>query len=433
MKNNPFLITTLVAVNSLRSGLAKLLAVRWLGQIIDGVFQSALASFVLFSPERQANPLAAALAFSVVLLPYSIVGPYVGTLLDRFSRQRIIQYSNYFRAANLVIIALLISNSTTGWLLTLFVLIAFGINRLILAGLSAGLPLVVLKEKLVVANAFAVTGGTIGVVLGGGIGIGVKKFLDHHLSSDKSDALVIVVGCLGYLISGLLVRRLRRYEIGPRELESSRIEAGWREMLEGFSILRSQRDSFRGIIATAIQRGGLTALTMMVLLLERNTYNNPANPDAGLSGFAAMLTIAGFGIATGAFVSPYLVRIFGRHQWIRFAMVIGTPSLLLYIWIPNTYTLAFSAFILALCGQAVKVTNDALVQSKVQDEFRGRVFSFYDMAVNAAIVAGAFVAALVLPKSGESMALPLMIIASYGLTSIVLLKNLNFRSLSTTS
>ena len=206
----------------MKSGLSKVLAVRWLGQVTDGIFQSALASFVLFSPERQANPIAAALAFSVVLLPYSVVGPYVGTLLDRFSRQRIVQISNYARASNLVIIAFLIKQSSTGALLTLFVLVAFGINRLILAGLSAGLPLVVLKEKLVVANALAVTGGTIGVVLGGGIGIGAKKIFDAHLSSDRADALIILIAVLGYVISGVLARRLRRFEIGPRELESSR-------------------------------------------------------------------------------------------------------------------------------------------------------------------------------------------------------------------
>jgi MFS family permease len=419
--------------NRLKSGLAKLLAVRWLGQIVDGVFQSALASFVLFSPERQANPVAAALAFSVVLLPYSVVGPYVGTLLDRFSRQRIVQFSNYARGANLIIIALLIKQSSTGLILTFFVLIAFGINRLILAGLSAGLPLVVLKEKLVVANALAVTGGTIGVVIGGGIGIGLKKILDHRLSGDRADALVILIGCLGYVISGLLARRLRRFEIGPRELESTKIEAGWREMIEGFSILRSQIDSLRGILATAIQRGGLTALTMMVLLLERNTYHDPTNPDAGLSGFAAMLTIAGLGIAIGAFISPYIVRILGRYLWIRLAMVVGTPSLLLYIAIPNQFTIGIAAFLLAMCGQAVKVTNDALVQSKIHDEFRGRVFSFYDMAVNAAIVTGASVAALVLPKSGESRTLPIIIVSAFALTSLLLLRNANFRSLSTTS
>ena len=74
--------------------LSKLFAVRWLGQTVDGIFQSALASFVLFSPERQADALGAALAFSVVLLPYSIVGPFVGTILDRISRQRAVFFAN---------------------------------------------------------------------------------------------------------------------------------------------------------------------------------------------------------------------------------------------------------------------------------------------------------------------------------------------------
>ena len=67
---------------------------RWLGQISDGIFQSGLASFVLFSPERQPNAVAAAIAFSVVLLPYSVIGPYVGIFLDRISRSFIVAIAN---------------------------------------------------------------------------------------------------------------------------------------------------------------------------------------------------------------------------------------------------------------------------------------------------------------------------------------------------
>jgi MFS family permease len=165
---------------------------------------------------------------------------------------------------------------------------------------------------------------------------------------------------------------------------------------------------------------------MMVLLLERNTYHASTNPDAGLSGFALMLSIAGGGIALGALITPFIVQIFGRHLWIRIAMVVGAPSLLLYIAFPNVYTIGFAAFLLAVCGQAVKVTNDALVQTKIHDEFRGRVFAFYDMAVNAAIVIGAGVAAIVLPISGESLLLPLLIFAAYLFTSIFLLRNASF-------
>ena len=44
--------------------LFRLLRIRWSGQITDGIFQSALASFILFSPERQASAVNAAVAFA---------------------------------------------------------------------------------------------------------------------------------------------------------------------------------------------------------------------------------------------------------------------------------------------------------------------------------------------------------------------------------
>jgi hypothetical protein len=185
------------------SRLNRILAIRWSGQLTDGLFQSALASFVLFSPERAPNAISAALAFAVVLLPYSLIGPYVGIFLDRFSRQRIIRNCNYLRAANLLIIAWLVNSGSTGIILTLFVLFAFGVNRLILSGLSAGLPLLVKREELIAANALAVTGGTIWVVIGGGIGIGIKNLLSQNSDADFADAVVILIASLGFLTQPL--------------------------------------------------------------------------------------------------------------------------------------------------------------------------------------------------------------------------------------
>ena len=37
----------------------RLITVRWSAQLTDGLYQSALASYVLFSPERQASATAA--------------------------------------------------------------------------------------------------------------------------------------------------------------------------------------------------------------------------------------------------------------------------------------------------------------------------------------------------------------------------------------
>ena len=408
------------------SKLPKILTIRWLGQIGDGIFQSALASFVLFSPERQPNAVGAATAFAVVLLPYSFVGPYAGVFLDRFSRQRIVQFSNFIRATDLALIAILIKSGATGVGLTLLVLVAFGINRLILSGLSAGLPLIVEREELISANALAVTGGSIGVVIGGGIGIGIKKLFDAHGKSDLSDAKVILIAMLLYIASALFTRRLARRDIGPAEHEITPEVRGWRELQEGLRILKNHPDALRGIFATAIQRGGLTALTLMGLLLERNSFNPPNNPDAGLAGFAKALTVAGVGFGVGSFITPFFVNYFGRHRWIRIMMVGPIPFLVLFAFVQQVWLLLTTAFFIATCGQAVKVTNDALVQSQIADEYRGRVFAFYDVAVNGIIVLGAIVAAVLLPTSGKSAVLPLLTVAVFVATSLLLLRGSKF-------
>ena len=314
---------------------SRLLAIRWSGQITDGVFQSALASFILFSPNRQANALSAALGFAVVLLPYSIVGPFVGTLLDRISRQRALLFSNLLRSLNLLVVALIIFSGTTGATLTVAVLIAFGINRLILAALSAGLPLLIDAKSLITANAIAVTGGSLLVVLGGGIGVGVRAFFDSRALANHADALLVLIASGGYLISAILTGRLKKYEIGPlkHEIEASSFSQGLRDMREGFQFLANNSDAARGILATAVHRGGLTALTLTALLLERNTFHDPSKPEDGLAGFGIALTIAGVGLFCGAFLAPFGVSKVGRHLWMKYAMFASAVApLILAMW-----------------------------------------------------------------------------------------------------
>jgi MFS family permease len=427
-KNNPTLEITLLAMKLMAKfgSLPKLLQVRWTGQLTDGMFQSALASFILFSPERQPDAVKAALAFAVVLLPYSIVGPYVGIFLDRFSRKRVVQLANLFRAFDLLVIAYLIYKGSTGIILTLFVLISFGANRLILAGLSAGLPLLVNKKELVSANALAVTGGTIAVVIGGGLGIALKSILDVSNTADFVDGILILISAGGYLLAALFAMRFSKAEIGPQPHEVPQEIRGFGEVLQGFNILKKHGDALRGIFATGVQRGGITALTLMALLLERNTFNDPSDPDAGLRGFAYALAIAGIGIGLGALAGPYGVAKFGRHKWMRISMIAPIGFLIVFGLFPNEFMMIATAFFVGGFGQSFKITSDALVQSKIADEFRGRIFAFYDVAVNGAIVSGAMIAALTLPPGGASLVLPWLIAISYTITALVLLRKSKF-------
>ena len=408
--------------------LFRLLRVRWSGQFTDGLFQSALASFVLFSPERQASATNAAVAFAVVLLPYSVVGPFVGTLLDRFSRQRAILFSNLIRSATLLVVAHFIYYEYPGPLITAVVLIAFGVNRLILAGLSAGIPLMTTPQNLISANAIAVTGGSVWVVLGGGLGLGLRKVIDAVFTADHSDAFIIVAASLGYLITAFLAARLTRSEIGPRphEIVKGSFTQGLREMQEGFQFLKKHGDAARGIVAVAIHRGGLTALTLTALLLERNTFNDPADSDAGLAGLSFTLTIAAIGFVLGALIAPRGVSVMGRHRWMRLSVIAASMSALTLVIERTPFLLALTAFLTALCGQSVKVTNDALVQSKIDDYFRGRVFAVYDVVVNGAIVTFSLFAAKILPLSGDSWLLPLLVSISWAFVALIILRPKKF-------
>lgn len=408
--------------------LIRLLRVRWTGQLTDGIFQSALASFLLFSPERQADAMSAALAFALVLVPYSIVGPFVGTILDRFSRQRALLIANLIRAVTLTTIAILIFQGRTGVELTVFVLIAFGVNRLILAGLSAGLPLVVSREKLISANAYVVTGGSVWVILGGGIGLGIRSILDSQASADYADAVIIGVAAFGYLGAALFASLLTRNEIGPlpHELAKGSLTQGLKEMREGIRFLEDHADAARGIIAIAIQRGGLTALTLMTLVLERNYFNDPIDTEAGLAGVTFMIVTAAVGFVIGAIIAPFGVAKVGRHRWIRLAMIAASISVVALALTRTSLTLALTAFFTALCGQSVKVTNDALVQSKIDDIYRGRVFAVYDVVVNFSIVSGALLAALLLPTNGDTWTLPAVVGLGYLLTALTVLRPSKF-------
>ena len=403
--------------------LSRLLGVRWSGQATDGLFQSALASFVLFSPERQADALSAAIAFAVVLLPYSLVGPFVGTILDRVSRQRALLFANAARGINLLVVAWLVFSGQTGVELTVFVLIAFGINRLILAGLSAGLPLVIEPKSLISANALAVTGGSVLVVLGGGLGVAIRNLFDSLAVADHADAMLVLIASGGYLTASLMALRLGRKEIGPlpHEVKEASIKEGLIEMREGFAFLRTHQDAIRGILATAVQRGGITALTLTALLLQRNTFNSPDNPEDGLRGFGIVLAIAGIGITIGALTAPYGVARFGRHRWIKWSMLLSAFGPLILVVSQTEIALALTGFFVALCGQNVKVTNDALVQSKIDDYYRGRVFAVYDVLVNGAIVSGGLIAALLLPTSGVTPWVPALVSAMYLLVALRLL------------
>jgi hypothetical protein len=73
--------------------------------------------------------------------------------------------------------------------------------------------------------------------------------------------------------------------------------------------------------------------------------------------------------------------------------------------------------VLGVASQGIKICVDTLVQTHVDDAFRGRVFALYDVIFNVAFVAAAAVAAAVLPESGKSYGVLAGVATGYLLTA----------------
>ena len=58
---------------------------------------------------------------------------------------------------------------------------------------------------------------------------------------------------------------------------------------------------------------------------------------------------------------------------------------------------------IGFAGQCVKISSDSVVQTTIDDAFRGRVFAIYDMSLNIGIIVGTAVAAYLLPEAGQSI------------------------------
>jgi len=158
-------LSTLLRLRDFR----RLLAIRLLSQGADGVYQVGLATYVVFSPEKQASPAAVASAMAVLLLPYSLVGPFAGVLLDRWRRRQVFLHGNLVRAALAAATAALMVAAVPDWLFYVSALCVTAVNRFVLAGLSAALPRVVDAERLVMANSLSPTAGSLAAFAGGGL------------------------------------------------------------------------------------------------------------------------------------------------------------------------------------------------------------------------------------------------------------------------
>jgi len=122
------------------SGFRRLFATRLISQAGDGLFNAGLGTYVFFNATSFPNPAAAATSFAVLYLPYSLIGPFAGVFIDRWSRRQILVWSALLRGGFAALTAVFVVTGALGLPIWLAALVVLGVNRFFLSSLSAALP-----------------------------------------------------------------------------------------------------------------------------------------------------------------------------------------------------------------------------------------------------------------------------------------------------
>ncbi|MEU6579915.1 MFS transporter [Nocardia sp. NPDC046763] len=406
-------------------GTLRLTLVRLCGQFGDGMFQAALSGAILFNPERQTDPLAIAGGFAALLLPYSIVGPYAGALLDRWDRRRVLLYANVLRALLIVATAAGLLAGVHATPLLLGALSVVGVSRFVGAGVSASLPKVLAQRWLVPMNSVLATVASGCAILGAGLAFSVIGLIG---AGDFASAVAAAGSASGSIAGGLVVAGFRPHALGPDRGEHAAARGGWSTvraiaagLREGATAAWRSREvttTFLGIGAHRIVFGADTLL--MVLVLRRG---DEAAVGRHLAKFSAAITATGAGMLTAAVVAPVLIPRLGRPRTVVTGLVTAI-AVQLGLVTPITVAtghgerraellLLAAAYLLGLVGQVIKLTGDAAMQINIDDAHRGQVFALQDTVFNVTFVLALASTAALIPADGRSPAVVVAAAAVY--------------------
>jgi MFS family permease len=383
-------------------GFRRLLGTRLIGQFGDGVFQASLAGAVLFNPDHQARAADVAAGFAVLLLPYSLVGPFAGVLLDRWWRQRILVVTNLLRAGVVVLVAAEIAGGLTGVGFYASALVVISMSRFVNSALSASLPHVVGERELVTANALATTCGTVITTIGGAAALGVRALTS---GGDRSYALVAAAALVPYLLAANAARPFGRTTLGPDDTERANRESVRQiavGLVAGARHVRSRPPARNALAAIGLHRLCFGLWTVTTLLLYRNYFHGHGAIRSGLAGLTQLVVAVAIGGGLAALVTPAIARRLGYGRWP--ALLLAASGVVI-VACTLPYRLApalLAGLLLGFTSQGIKICVDTVLQSDIADEFRGRVFALYDALFNLALVVAAVLTALVLPEDGHT-------------------------------
>lgn len=353
-----------------------LMGAQWLAQAADGLVGVTLAKHIAFggqagfSLEEARTPEEILRIALLTVLPYAFLSPFLGVLIDRWDRRRLLLAATAVRTVVLVVIvAVGIGRLGDPALYGSFLLILAG-TRLLLAIKGASLPVVLGERELLHGNSVSQAGSAMFQLGGAGVGLAGAGFV--------ATPLLLSAGAVVYAAataSAFAIRRLgyeeRRVPLGA---EIRRILG---DLVDGLREVGRRPQAALSLTAFL----GLRALVSLVVL----AVGLASRSFLVLEGSVATLIPAAAGALGAAvgFLSAHTLK--DRVPPVRIlvsALAVAGAGQIAFGGVITLTALSATAFVIGLGFFLGKVAVDTLMQEALTDSFRGRGFGLQDSAYN---------------------------------------------------
>ena len=379
---------------------ATLMSVQFLTQAGQGMIQGAIGKSIAFGGQEgfdvQNVPSADYLLQVILLLyiPYTLLSPFIGVVIDRFERRRVVWWSNLVTAAVVGVVAIAVllplgEGTTEGdagatAALVLGLLAAQAVIRVVLAVKSAAIPDVLSGRDLLQGNAVSQAGGALFQILGIAVALAAGGFLPAWL--------VVLGGAAVLAIGALAATRLRHVEAGAHVTRFAE---------EARRVLRTIAHGVREVAARPAAAVGLTGFQMLryqfwgfglfvFALYAKNLVGSESQVPTLLSGGVGLI-----GGVLGLIVAQGLKDRVAPIRLLLVSMVLLGAGTLVFGGLVSVAGFAAMLFVGFFAFFLGKVSADTIVQQAMPDDFRGRAFALFDIAYNLGFIVPALVLSLV--------------------------------------
>jgi MFS family permease len=363
-----------------------LMAAQFLAQAGDGIVQTALGKYIVFGgqkgfdPEGASSPDELLKVALYIFVPYAIVSPFLGVVIDRWDRRRLLWVANGLRGIVIAIIGLVGISAIPQVALLLAFVLTLASTRVVLATKSAALPATLGEHGMMEGNAVSQLGGSMFQIGGLVVATGALLFLNARW--------VALIGAAVYLFGAVVALRIER---------ASAHEEGrsfWKELSR---VLVTIANGVR-----EVARSPKAASSVMTYFWLRALWSFTLMGIAFVSlellkGSETMrLVLTGGGVAVGGGLGFLMAATLTNRVRTTAMLVIASSAVAgVAVAVLGALEIEIAIVLLTFClgfGFFLgKISLDTMVQEALGDDFRGRAFSLYDIAYNVAWVFAAIV------------------------------------------